>query len=113
MAAQPEIHEGDVGTKLRVLVQRDGVVFNVSVANGNTVKTIKLRDKDGTVKVKTASYGDEPGDAGDGTDGILQYTTLDSDLDSSGPWDIQAYVEHGTSVKFHTSQTAFPVLPNL
>jgi len=104
-----EIHLNDIGTKLQVLVKRDGVLYDVSVAAGNTTKQIKLRQKDGTLKTKTATYSD----GGDGTDGILQYVTVDDDLDAVGAWEKMAYIEMGASPRFHTSVATFEVLPVL
>lgn len=74
---------GDVGTVLRITVTEGGAPVDISSA---TTKQIKLRDPSGNVSTKTASF------YSDGSDGIIQYTTVDGDLDEAGTWHLQAYL---------------------
>lgn len=100
-----EIHVGDAGTAFRVTVKdEDGVVVDISAA---TTKQIWLRKPDGTtVLEKSASLYT------DGTDGVMQYSTVTTDLDTAGNWKLQGYVVIGSSV-IHTDIHTFKVWANL
>ena len=96
------IHKNDVGTVIEVIIKdEDNVAIDVSAA---TVKTIRLRNPAGTVMEKTAVF------VTDGTDGKIKYTTVDGDLDATGDWRTQAYIEIGSTVKFYTDDTLFHVV---
>lgn len=81
-----EIHVGDIGTLLRGTVKENGVAVDISSA---TVTNFKLKPPDGGTKTRPASFET------DGTDGVLIYYTDTGDLDVSGNWKIQGYVEIG------------------
>ena len=93
----------DIGTLIKISITDDGTVINLAAA---IVKTIKLRKPSGVVVEKTAGFFT------DGTDGIITYTTILSDLDAAGRWTIQAYIEMGTG-KWHTDTAVFDVFPNV
>lgn len=100
-----EIHVGDAGTAFRVTVlDENGAVINIATA---TTKEIWLRKPDGTTVLEKAAslYTD-------GTDGIMQYLTATTDLDTAGNWKMQGYVVIGTSVN-HTDIHTFKVWANL
>lgn len=100
-----EIHVGDVGTAFKITVKdEDEAVIDISTA---TLKQIWFQKADGTVVTKTASF------VTDGTDGQMQYVTEDDDLDQTGKWKIQGYIEIGASRKVHTDISEFKVWPNL
>ncbi len=83
--ASGEIHVNDIGTVFRVEIKNaSGAVVNIS---GATSKNIYFQKPDGTVVTETGSF------TTDGTDGLIQYTTLVTDLDQGGLWSYQAKVE--------------------
>jgi len=98
-----EIHVGDVGTEFRVQVLDDETVVDLSTA---TVLQIIFRKPDGVYLTVDCNYYT------DGTDGIIKYNTVDGDIDQSGQWRIQAYVEVG-SAKYYSSTGSFRVHCNL
>lgn len=98
-----EIHVGDIGTILRVTITDDDTAVDISTA---TTKTIFLKKPDDTKLTKTAVF------YSDGSDGIIQYVTIDGDLDAAGWWKIQAYVKMGTN-EWYTNWEAFEVHDNL
>jgi hypothetical protein len=99
------IHEGDVGTEIKLTIQdSDGTAIDVSSAT--TTKKIYLQKPDGTKVVKDATFDD------DGTDGIIKYTTVANDIDQPGDWQVQGYVE-GTGGKYYTSIEKFEVKATL
>lgn len=98
-----EIHVSDVGTILRVTIQDGGVAVDVSSA---TTQEIFLRKPDGTKLTKTSGFQT------DGTDGIIQYTTLTGDIDSDGIWRIQGHVIISAG-EFFTDIGEFEVERNL
>lgn len=98
-----EIRQNDIGTIFRITLKDNGVIADVSSA---TVKQIKLQDEDGVTITRTANF------YSDGTDGIVQYTTIDGDLDSTGMWKIQVYIEMPDWIG-HSSHSNFRVRSNL
>jgi hypothetical protein len=95
---------GDVGNVIRARIIDSGVPFDLSSAS---VLQLKFLKPSGVVIVRTATVTNSPG-----TDGRMHYETVAGDLDESGPWQGQAYVESGTQ-KFHTTVFSFPVASNL
>lgn len=98
-----EIHVADTGTIIEVTIKDGTSVVDISTA---TTKQILLRKEDGTVLTKTATFKT------DGTDGILRYTTLVTDLTPAGHWQLQAYVVLSSGA-WKTDWTSFDVWPNL
>ncbi len=78
-----EIHQGDIGTIFRITVYDGSSTVDVS---GATSKEILFLKPDATTLTKTAAFYT------DGTDGIIQYTTITGDLDTVGGWQLQAKV---------------------
>ena len=79
-----DIRIGDIGTVFRLTIVDDVEdVVNVSAA---TTKTIRFSKPDGVSIDKAASFFT------DGTDGIIQYVTVQDDLDVEGKWRLQAHI---------------------
>jgi len=98
------IHEGDIGTIFRLtIVDTSGNVIDVSSA---TTMYLYFQKPDGTNVQKTAEFYT------DGTDGIIQYTSVDGDIDATGNWQVQGYIEV-TDGKFYTRKTNFTTLSTL
>lgn len=103
MTERREIHKGDIGTELELVIQEDGVSQDVSTA---TIKSMRfLKPSGGTLDV-TATF------TTDGTDGKIRYITQDGDLDESGTWSRQAFVAIG-SWSGHSDKVEFKVYPNI
>lgn len=90
-----QLHVGDYGTALRLTVSEDGTAVDVSAA---TTKQIKLRTPEGRVLTKTASF------VTDGSDGAMQYTLQQGDLDAPGLWRWQGYLAGVGGWTGHTSE---------
>ena len=82
MAAN-EIHVGDIGTILRLTIKDGDNIVDIS---GAITKTIILEDPSGNNLEKSGTFYT------DGTDGIIQYTTIAGDFDERGNWAIQAKI---------------------
>ncbi len=98
-----EIHIGDIGTIFEVVIQEDGVAIDISTA---TTQQILFAKPDGTKLTKTSVFKT------DGTDGVIQYTTISGDIDTDGIWRIQGHVIL-TSSEFFTDIGQFEVERNL
>jgi len=99
------IHNGDVGTIIRLTITEDDDTTAIDVS-GASVKTFYFLKPDGTKENVDAEFDS------DGTDGKLKYTTIASDIDTTGSWQIQAYVEIGAA-KYYSTKTGFIVQSNL
>lgn len=77
------IRVGDVGTVLEATILENGAALDISAA---TEMILYLRKPNRAVLEKTAIFQT------DGTDGIIQYTTVEDDLSMAGHWDIQGKV---------------------
>lgn len=99
------IHVGDVGTIIRLTITEDDGITAVDVSAA-IVKKYFFAKPDGTKINKTVEFDS------DGKDGKLKYTTVSGDMDMSGEWLVQAYVEIDTA-KYYSSKTAFAVHGNL
>lgn len=74
------IHVGDVGTKIRIeFDQNTNIIEAIS-------STIKCKKPSGTRETWTASV----------VDNGLEYTTVDGDINESGEWELQGFVDLGT-----------------
>jgi len=78
-----EVHVGDIGTVFEITVTEDDVALNISSA---TVLQMLFKKPSGTVLTKTAVF------TGDGSDGLIQYTSIEADLDEAGIWYMQGRV---------------------
>jgi hypothetical protein len=99
------IHKGDIGTVFELTItETTGTVVDVSTA---TSKSILFQKPDKTKVSKTATF------TTDGSDGKIQYTAVDGDIDTIGEWSMQGYVELASGGKFHSEITTFEVNRNL
>lgn len=101
--ASNEVHLNNIGTTFRTTVKDDDEVVNLASA---TTKQIIFLKPDGTRVAKDASFYT------DGTDGIIQYTTVSGDLNVAGIWRIQVYCVIG-SYEYYSDIGTVKVHPNL
>ena len=98
------VHNADIGTIFRLTItDTAGTAIDVSTA---ATKFIYFQKPDGTKKKNTAAFYT------DGSDGIIQYTSVSGDIDQTGLWQVQGYVETSDG-KFFTQKTTFSVLNTL
>lgn len=100
-----EMHVGDIGTVIEVIVtdKTSGEIVNIESA---TTMQIIFKKPDETTVTKTAAHST------DGTDGKMFYTTIADDVDQDGHWKYQGYVVMpGGSWK--SDVLKFYVFPNL
>lgn len=98
-----QIHVNDIGTEFRIIITDEDNVVDLSSA---TVLHIIFRKPDSTsITVDANLYTD-------GTDGTIYYNVVDGDLDQSGIYKIQGYVEIGAGA-FYSSTGSFKVNCNL
>jgi hypothetical protein len=98
------IYDAFVGMVLQTTFEdQDGTALNLGSA---TVKTCRLTDPTGASRDLTAT------EVTDGTDGKFKYTTTDGDIDMSGRWQAQFYVEAG-AYKVWSEINGFDVEANL
>lgn len=92
----------DVGTIFIItIVDDNGDAVDIS---GATTKNIKFLKPDETAVTKTADF------TTDGSDGKIQYETVDQDLIPAGLWHIQGYVDIGSGdTIFHSTVDKFTV----
>jgi hypothetical protein len=95
---------GDIGVNIEVqFVDESETPIDVSLA---VVTRILYRKPDGTSSYWTATK------VNGGTTGRIAYTTLASDLNQVGEWQIQGYYELGASEKYHSVTAPFYVKEN-
>lgn len=102
-----DLHVGDEGTIIRLQLNDDGVVVDVSTSD---VLQIKFRKPDSTTVTKDATK------TTDGSDGLIQYITetdVDNILDTPGVWEMQGYVEMPGAGKWHSEKKEFIVRDNI
>ena len=107
-ACENDIHLGDIGTVFEATIKDcvNGVSSFVDLT-GATFKEIIFKKPDGTKLTKAATFKT------DGTDGIIQYTTIAGDLDQAGgSWKLQANLVL-PSGSWRSSTYQFTVLDNL
>ena len=98
-----EIHLYDIGTVFEVTLYECENTIDISVAS---TKKILFRLPDGSVLEKDGVFKT------DGTDGILQYTTIEGDLIQKGTWKIQARITLPTGT-WSSDTEKFKVYVNL
>lgn len=101
--ATREIHVGDIGTSFELTVYDDDAVVDISTALDLKVLFLK---PDGTVLTKSGVV------LTDGTDGVVQYVSVDGDLDTAGRWEVQARVQLSTGT-WSSDTHKFKVYANL
>ncbi len=99
------IHTGDYGTIFKLTIKdQDGAAINLSAA---TEKKIILKPPYSPVVIKDASFDT------DGTNGIIKYVTVDTDLATAGTWQIQAKVILPVLGRRYSTIESFNVAGNL
>ncbi len=98
-----DVQLNDIGTVIEITLTEDDVVIDVSSAS---VKEIDLLKVDGTPSTKTAVF------TSDGTDGKIQYVTVDGDFDTVGLWRVQGRIVMG-GADLHSAVGEFNVLENI
>ena len=108
MAFVEQAHVNDIGTIFRVTVYDTTSAGGTTVADisGATTKKFTFKRPDGTTFEKTAVF------TSDGTDGNIQYLSVDGYLNVAGTWNLQAYVATGAGT-WSTSVGTFKVHENL
>lgn len=98
-------HVGDVGDIMSfTCLDSTGVVYDIS---GFTTRDIIFQRPDGTMFTVIGSD-----DGNNGTDGVIQYTTVAGDFDQYGYWSAQAELL-GSSTSKLSDVVRFKVYPNL
>ena len=97
----------DFGTVLLITIKdQDDATVNVSSADAEAKRQITFRRKDGSEITKSLSFDS------DGTDGKVEYTFADGDIDITGEWEYQVYLDL-TAGEWYSSKAVFTVYPNL
>lgn len=109
MATGQEIHLGDIGTIFRLQLTDCGTPVDLSLAT--SLVFCFQPPSPAALFSRTATFAGTPF-VGDGTDGGLQYTAVNSDLHVIGDWEIQARVVIPSGT-FHSAIGSFEVLDNL
>ena len=105
MAAN-EIHENDIGTKFKLTVKDGSSAVNISSAVSAGTKQVIIKKPSGDMLEKNASF------TTDGTDGVMEYTTVANDLEESGTYKLQGKVQI-TDGTFFTDVHTFKVYRNI
>jgi hypothetical protein len=84
---------GDIGTDLQITITEAGAIIDVSSAS---LVQIELTKPDGSQVTKTA------GKLNGGSDGIINYTTEDGDIDQLTTWSYRGIVTFSATQKFHS-----------
>lgn len=88
MSCEAEIHLNDIGTVFRATVKDkacDGTSSVLDVGAATTLNMI-FKSPSGVVSTKNAVF------TTDGSDGQIQYITVDGDLNEVGQWKLQVYI---------------------
>lgn len=88
MAFTEPAHVNDIGTTFRVTVYDATSTGGSAIANISAASTKQMifSRSDGTTFTKTAVF------TTDGSDGDIEYVSVDGDLNMAGTWHLQAYV---------------------
>lgn len=100
-----EIHVNDIGTRFQATI-KDETVAVVDVSSATTLEMV-FNKPDGTPVVKTAEL------LAGGTDGVIYYDTIASDLDQTDSWRVQGYAALDADHIYHSDIHVFRVYPNL
>lgn len=106
--ADCEIHAGDIGTVFEIALKDCSVdpPVPVDLTGVTTIEIIFKKPLKGKL-TKTGVVVNPPG-----TDGLINYTTIEGDLDVVGNWEIQVRVVFPTSTRSSDIDT-FAVHPNI
>ena len=88
MAFTEQAHVNDIGTVFRVTVFDTSSTGTTSAADISTAtaKVLYFRAPNGTTFSRAAVF------TSDGSDGKIEYATVDGDLNTAGNWELQASV---------------------
>tara|TARA_Y100000401_G_scaffold116147_1_gene121266 strand:+ start:5763 stop:6092 length:330 start_codon:yes stop_codon:yes gene_type:complete len=108
MAFVEQAHVNDIGTVFRVTIYDTTATGGSEVADISTAttKNFIFQRPDGTSFTKVATF------TTDGSDGKIEYATVDGDLGKAGTWSIQAYVATSGGT-WNSSVANFRVFENL
>jgi hypothetical protein len=108
MSFVEQAHYNDIGTLFKVTVYdttNTGGQVIADISDATALQFIFQRPDD-TTFTRTAVFSD------DGSDGEIQYRTVDGDLNMVGTWSLQAYVATGGG-EWRTNIANFKVYENL
>ena len=99
-----EIHLGDTTKFIVTVKDENGNAIDISTA---TKKQLIFRRPTGDLVPKDAQF------LTDGSEGKMYYLTTKDDLDMIGDnddaWEVRAYIEMGSDLRWHTDITPFTV----
>jgi hypothetical protein len=84
MAITPDLHLNDIGTRILITIKEGADAVDISTA---TVMEFDFKKKDGSTFTVDAEWDT------DGTDGVMEYITVEDDIDQLGKWSVQPYLE--------------------
>lgn len=103
MAGVEQIHKGDVGTVVTLLILQPGTDTPENISDATLMKA-KIKLRTGTVVTETCSWVD------DGKDGKMKFTSKADTFAVAGDATIQGYIEtSGAAKKHHTTEYEFVV----
>lgn len=87
------IVSGDYGQTIQLTVLDTDTNAAADISGYSTAQTMTLRDPDGTSSAKVAAF------ATDGTNGVVEYTLMegDIDIDQDGAWKVRVTLASGTA----------------
>jgi hypothetical protein len=98
-----EIHKNDIGTAFRItIIDENSVAVPLTISD--TLYIIFKKPNDDVLQKTATIYS--------ANEGIIEYITIDGDLNQTGPWKIQGYIRQGAD-EFYSSISSFKVWPNL
>ena len=108
MAFVEQAQVNDIGTVFRVTVYDTTNTGSTTIADISDATVLKFyfRLPDDSTIVRNASF------TTDGSDGVIQYITVDGDLSCEGTWTIQGYIETPSGI-WRTNTANFKVYENL
>jgi hypothetical protein len=109
MAFLEEAHVNDIGTTFRVTIYDTtstggSVIADVS---GASAITYTFKRPNGTTFSRTGTF------TSDGTDGKVQYVTVDGDLNGAGTWSVQVLIVTSGGLSHNTTVATFRVFENI
>lgn len=99
MAIITDLHLDDIGTRILITIKEGNAEVDISSA---TIMEFIFKKKDGTILTVDADFET------DGTDGVLEYITVEGDINQVGKWSVQPYIEM-PNWQGHTQKIDFKV----
>lgn len=96
-----DIQVDDFGWIGKLALKQKGVIVDIS--SYSTLRFL-FQDPSGTVETKVVAFET------DGTDGVLEYTIVDGDIDQIGYWEVRAQILK-TNVELTSEAHGFNVAP--